>query len=157
MKRKTLGEVLDSIRILTNNTIEVLDGSNYKNTKSKILVNNKNCNHKQFYTTYNKIQQGLRCPTCSNIKSKNGERLTKEKLDSKLKTHIFFDDYEILNFHEYENTHKKNIRIKHKKCGNVFVTKMNNFLSNRAGCPTCRTSKIEIDVENYLLKSYLFC
>jgi len=151
-KRKSIGEIQDSIEEITQGQIKILNFLNYKNTKSKILVKDITCNHEPFYTTYNKIQQGLRCPTCGNIRSKDGERLTHERLEEVLNSNIFFKEYKILNFEEYENIHKKNVRIKHLVCGNEFTSKMNNFF-NLHGCPICRTSRAEIKVEDYLVRN----
>jgi len=152
MKKKNINEILKLISEFTKGQIEVVNADNYKNTKSKILVNDITCEHDSFYTTYNKLQQGLRCPTCGNIKSKDGERLTDDKLNSILASNIFFKEYKILNFEDYEHIHKKNIRIQHLKCGNEFTTKMNNFF-NLHGCPFCRTSRAEIKFENYLVEN----
>jgi Zn finger protein HypA/HybF involved in hydrogenase expression len=153
MKKKSKEEITSSINEMFNGEIAILDWKDYKNNKSKFLVNDLSCDHNPFEINYNHLQQGQRCPTCGNINSKKGERLTEEKLNIYLNSHIFFKDYEILNFNEYESIHKKNIRIKHLNCGQEFTTKLNNFLSNMNGCPYCRTSKIEIKLEDHLVKN----
>lgn len=142
----------DLMLLLDKNFLEAIDISNYTNSKSKIKVKSKLCDHPPFFSTYNRIQQGQLCPTCGNIKSKDGERLTEELLFKKMESHIFFREYNVLNFNEYKNINTKNIKIKHLSCGKIFTTRMNNFL-NMHGCPYCRRSLIETKVENYLVKN----
>ena len=69
-----------------------------------------------------------------------------------------FKEYELLS--EYKGS-KEKIKLLHKKCGNIFDMKSNNFTSNNQRCPVCfgkklKTQKeIENDIFNLVGNEYV--
>lgn len=122
---------------------KMLEPENYINTHKKILVKDLRClEHGAFYTTYNHIQQGLRCPKCGNIKSKDCERLTLNDVQERISNvPLFLEKYEI-DISNYKRYYDRNLFVKCKKCKTEFYTSLGHIVSGN-GCPKCKESHIE--------------
>jgi hypothetical protein len=126
-----------------------LSEENNINSKTKILVNDLNCKHEPWLTSWDRLKQGNGCPKCGHEKSAENKRLTKKNIKNKLKN-VLYNDYEILNLGEYIDVHTKNLKVKHLSCDNTFLTRGRNLFYNQNLCPYCIKSKPEIIIEEYL-------
>lgn len=76
------------------------------------------------------------CPICTKINKKTKLK-THENFENELKNNERFSEYELLS--KYKGLQNK-LKIKHKKCGNIFYMTANNF-KNGQGCPKCAKIK----------------
>lgn len=138
---------------LKDRDFEIVNLDEYKNTHSKILVRDLRCSlHNPFYTTFNKIQQGLRCPTCGNIKSKDCERLSKDEVNlriSKVPMYLELYDVDITNYKRYNG---RDIIVTCKKCNHKFLASLGSITAG-CGCPKCRQSHIEKNSIDFLMNN----
>lgn len=92
------------------------------------------------------INEGYGCNKCAIEERALRNRSTLDEFIEKAKL-IHGDDYD---YSESEYiTAKIPIKIKCKKCGNVFFQKPNDHLSGR-GCSKCNESHLEREIRNYL-------
>lgn len=122
--------------------------SEYKNTYSKVLIkhNCDKCNNYEWYIRPNKILSGTKCPKCANVAKKTHSEFLQEVFD------LVGNEYAVIG--EYKNAHEK-ILVQHNciECGNFnYYVEPNNFIKNRR-CPSCKNSKGEKIIFNFLTKN----
>lgn len=113
----------------------------YKNLKTKILHKCTKCGYEWKVRPNNLLYNKNGCPKCANHAS-----LTQKDLENRIQK----IDPDIEVFDNYKNTYTK-IKFHCKKCDNIWLAKPNNILNGR-GCPFCKISKGEKEVEKYLIK-----
>ena len=114
--------------------IELLE--EYTNTKTKIKVLNKKCNH-VYEVIPGNLLRGAGCPLCHGIKD--------DKLFKKIIEEKYPNEYEILE--KYTNGLTK-IKVRHKcRCEWKILPK---DLLKKAMCPYCKISKGERYIDDYL-------
>lgn len=123
-----------------------VEGS-YINAKTKIKLKHRFCGN-TFEVTPDNFLRGSRCPFEKGIRISQKESMGLSQFKARVKE-LYGDSYEILS--NYKNNRTK-IKVKHKKCGNIFLIAPNHILSGE-GCPYCKSSKGEISVM-YVLKEY---
>lgn len=114
--------------------IELLE--EYKNSKTKIKVLNKNCNH-IYYSLPGNVLKGVGCPICHGIKNNDS---FKEIIEKK-----YPGEYKIIG--NYINGLTK-IEVEHK-CGYRWNVQPKQLLRSIC-CPKCRFSKGEYYIYKYL-------
>lgn len=137
---------------LKDRDFEMLEPEKYINTHTKILIKDLKCSeHSPFYTTYNHIQQGLRCPKCGNTKSKDCERLSLDDVMTRISdVPLFLEKYEI-DISNYKRYGDRTLVVKCKKCNKEFKTSLASIVAG-SGCPKCKESHIEKASINFLKK-----
>lgn len=110
--------------------------SEYKNSKTKLKVLNKKCNH-IYYVLPGNILKGSGCPICHGIKD---DKLFKKQIETK-----YPGEYKILG--NYTNGLTK-IKVRHK-CGFEWDVQPKQLLRNIM-CPRCHLSKGEYYIYKYL-------
>jgi len=123
--RKTTEEFKMEVSRLTGSKYEVV--GEYKNNKTKVDILHKTCG--SIYSVKpNVFLNGKRCPVC---------RKKREWNDQKFKNFISFhykDEYEVLS--SFKTVHDK-VRMKHKKCGNIYEQNVLDILYHQSQCPFC--------------------
>ena len=148
--RKTPEEFIKEIHNKTNGEYSVL--SEYKNTRTKVLMKHNACGHEWQVLVDAFLYGGSRCPTCS--KKRAGE-LISERLR---KTHEEFvqevyelveNEYAVLG--QYKLT-KTKLKMRHNVCGNEWQVVPHNFLVNGNRCPKCSLEKRTITKQEFLTR-----
>jgi len=134
MKNKTHEQFIKEISDLVNNEYTVLD--KYINSSTKIRIKHNKCG-KVYLVTPNKFLQGRRCPRCSKLNQNEKQRKTHEQFVKEVDG-LVSDEYTVLD--EYVNSSTK-IRIKHNKCGNVYLVMPNKFLQGNRCCKCNKYTK----------------
>ena len=98
----------------------------YQGKGTKIKVKHDECGN-TYEVTPHSFLQGNRCPYCSGLVQKTDEQFKQEVYNLVGDSYIFLDSY--------VNTRTK-IRVKHNKCGNVYLVSPSKFLTGRR-CPYC--------------------
>lgn len=104
--------------------------------------------HGEFWQTPENHLQGRGCKQCSI--ERQVARLTKTKdkfVEDCVRLHGDKFSYEDS---DYVNCHVK-VKIKCNKCGNYFFMTPHNHLTHKEGCPFCKQSKLENDIEDFLI------
>lgn len=111
----------------------------YINSKTHLLVRCE-CGH-EYFVTFSNFKKGRKCNECNKIKW-NKEKIT-EYITNQTK-------FKFVEFVKY----KKSLSIIKLKCphGHEFVCKFNNIKYGKTGCPICKESKGEREIENFLIK-----
>jgi very-short-patch-repair endonuclease/predicted Zn-ribbon and HTH transcriptional regulator len=128
--RKTQEQFEDEINNKFNGEYTVL--GKYINNGTKIKIRHNKCNNIWEVTPTNILNNRSTCPYCCK-----NPRYTTEMFKNKIKE-LTNNEYELQS--EYINT-KTNITLIHKKCGNKFELKPNDFISNGQRCPICTKEK----------------
>jgi len=118
--------------------------SDYKNIKTKLKIKCNKCNN-IFFQNPSKHLNGQGCPICGELKRIKSRSSTIEKFIEKAKK-IHGDKYDY-SLVKYLNA-KTKVKIICSKHG-VFEQIPDNHLANK-GCPKCRTSKGEINIQKIL-------
>lgn len=146
MVAKLTKELFVARSVRTHGNKYSYDNSVYLGVKTDILIFCKACQI-SFYQTPDNHMRGKGCPKC---KCKKLQSNRSKSIDS-----FIYDANNIHNkeycykFVVYKNTHTK-VKIKHKKCGNIFYQTPHNHLAGN-GCPNCfkgvagNSSKIELE------------
>ena len=133
-KRKTKEEWQSESNAIHNNEFEILE-------EPKSGQQNINILHKKCGNIINiKLNDHLKryCKFCSGKHKRNREEY------QKLSNEIHNNEFEILE--EPKNV-KSNVKIFHKKCGNIINMTMNNHINHKNGCKKC--SKYSIKSNQY--------
>lgn len=125
MKKISPQEYKNIVYNLVGNEYTVLE--NYINSQTKIKMKHNICNTIYEVRPNSFIHRKSRCPNCSKHKSYTPETF-KEKVNELVNT-----EYTVLG--SYINSQTK-IKIRHNKCGNVYMVKPNTFI-NGSRCPKC--------------------
>jgi hypothetical protein len=134
-KKLSKKNILDRIKLNTNNEYKIINWLNYKGTRDKVLFkhNISTCGH-QFEMTINNFLSGQRCPVhkyenCKLFSNKPHEyylkKITEQTQDS--------DEYEFLE--QFNGAHNK-VKIKHKVCNHEYYATPQKFIDGRR-CPNC--------------------
>lgn len=102
--------------------------------------------HGEFKITPHAHISGRGCQECGYERRRNAKRMSQEKFIEKARQ-IHGDKYDYFKV-DYKNNYTK-ICIKCNKCGYEFMQRPRTHLSG-VGCPHCKFSKLEIEVENAL-------
>lgn len=104
--------------------------------------------HGEFQITPNSIfHQHAGCQKCGykSMQSKNAKILEEFITEASA---IHDNSYDYSNIIYVNN--KTPIEITCKKCGHTFKVRPDNHLKLRSGCPKCKQSKLELDIEHLL-------
>jgi hypothetical protein len=136
--------------------LDITFGKNEYTILSKEYIGNKTpikIKHNKCNTTWNILPCNIKdlksCPTCkiNNLKKySNDKKYTIKEIQQFVDS---IDGYQLIS-KEYNNN-KEKIKILHKKCGNIFEIKFNNFQQGYR-CSYCnkKSSNIELRVADYL-------
>lgn len=133
---KTNEDFVEKVKLLTNDTYVFLDP--YQGTKGRIRVKHKLCGY-VFYTTPNHFLSNggyKRCRKCGREKAAQKLRKTPRQFAEEFKK-AARGEYTLLSTYKNAKTH---ITIRHNKCGIIFNTLPNNFLTNPC-CYNCTKRK----------------
>ena len=133
---------------------EVLDVYYRRNTSLTFRHKICGCEFKMspnsFFNTINNVY-GIKCPDCLQQAIYNNRAKSKEQFQHEIDL-ISNNEYIVLG--EYENSNTS-ILMKHITCGNTWNARPNNLLRG-TGCPYCKRSKGERQIEIYLSKNNLY-
>ena len=104
----------------------------YVNARTKLRVQHSKCGY-IYKVKPNAFLNASRCPYCSAKAKKTDAQFKQEVFD------LVGDEYTFLD--TYDNSGTK-LRIKHNKCGNVYVVRPYSFLEGYR-CPYCNSPKGE--------------
>ena len=113
----------------------------YINSQTKIQVKHNKCGH-IYKVKPNNFLRGYRCPYCNGNAKKTDNQFKREVYALVGSDYIFLDEY-VAN--------KIKLRVKHKKCNNVYKVTPSDFLTGYR-CPFCNSPKGEVAI-NKILKS----
>lgn len=120
----------------------VLDnGSVYQGANKSISVLCKK--HGMFKITPNHILNGRGCPVCGRNKKK-----TLTEIINEIREKQPYSDFDYKNV-VYKSIHVP-IELKCNKCGNTFYNSPSNLIYYQNGCPYCKLSNMEKDIEYFL-------
>lgn len=122
MKKKTHNEFIEELFIL-NPEIEVLE--KYINSKTKIKIKCKKCNHIWMAAPSN-LLNGNGCPNCYGTPKKTNEQFIKELKEK---------NPDVLPLENYIDA-KTKIKLKCNICGHIWYNNPNSILSGKR-CPEC--------------------
>ena len=128
----------------------------YQGSQTKIKVKHNKCGY-VYAVIPNAFIKGNRCPQCANLH--RGDKLTKNDTQFKREIeNLVGDEYVFLD--TYTNR-KTKLRVKHKKCGNIYTVTPSNFLSGKR-CPYCNggikktDTQFKQEVKNLVGNEYIF-
>ena len=117
----------------------------YTGANKEITLVCKKCNTEFIITPHNHLRRNGGCPKCAIEKVSNLKRLTQEEVLEKCKERKEYDCSKI----KYIDAYTK-IEIVCKKHGSFWLLPY-NFYGNKQGCPHCKQSRMEREIENYLI------
>ena len=121
----------------------------YKNNSTKIKIVCKNCENIFEQKPNNHIIAKSGCPKCSHKNGGLKNTLTQQDfLKSAIKIHSNKYDYSLV---EYKNS-KSKVKIICKIHG-IFEQTPNSHVSQKQGCPKCKSSKGEKIIREWLIKN----
>lgn len=157
-KRKSIEEFKNEVYNIYKEEYTVLS-EEYINNKTPILIrhNCESCNNYEYYTKPNNILSGKKCPICAN--KIRGEKSRRDNyLNNLLNNAYDGEEYEWLQQYNYNN--KEKLLIKHKKCGEIYKVRPNDFQQGYR-CPFCcldsKSSKNYNIIKEYLINKNLNC
>lgn len=128
----------------------ILPLDRYSKIKNKIRFKCLTCGY-IWKTTPDTIIRAKGCPRC--VKKQQSEQASKTIDDFRNEVlRITNGDYKVLS-NKYINNRSK-VKIKHLKCGHVYLVTPHNFLRGRR-CPFCKHSNLEANVAECLTKLHL--
>ena len=114
----------------------------YISSQQKVNIKHSRCN-KYFLQRPNDHLSGYGCPYCAGkMKSTTEEFIKKAKI-------VCGDEFDYSEV-EYMGCFQK-VKIKHNKCGKMFLQTPNNHLKGN-GCDYCKQSKMEKATEKYFIE-----
>lgn len=113
----------------------------YINSRVPIKIKHTKCNY-IYEVKPSSFLGGSRCPKCAGKTKKTTKEFKKEVYD------LVGDEYIVLGKYINNKTH---IKMRHNKCGHVYVVKPYQFLDNKR-CPRCNSSKGELSIARFLDK-----
>lgn len=135
---KTTEEFKNEVKELIDDEYSVL--GEYKNNKTKILFRHNKCG-KEYMVTPSDFLCGYRCSYCFG-----NQKLTQEEFINRVNKSIG-NDYIVKG--KYINS-KSKVEIKHLSCNNTWMANPMDVLFNHSGCPKCKISKGEREIEKLL-------
>lgn len=111
----------------------------YVNSKTHLLVRCE-CGH-EYLVTFSNFKKGRRCNECNKTK------WNKEKIIEYITEQTKFEFIEFIKYN-------KSLSVIKLKCshGHEFICKFNSIKYGKTGCPTCKESKGERRIEEFLIK-----
>lgn len=125
LKRKNPNDFKKEVYDLVSNEYTFLE--EYIDCKTKIKVRHNKCGN-EYLVSPNDFKCGSRCPNCSSSRRKTLDEFKNDIYS------LVRDEYSVIS-KEYINNHTE-IKIRHNKCGHVYMVKPNNFLNGNR-CPKC--------------------
>lgn len=107
---------------------------NYRGINVPIEVKHTVCDHTYSPTPSNLLNDRSHCPYCSALILRSKESLGLNKVKSIINKNSH-GTIEVLS-KQYNNL-KEPIRVKCKKCGNIWETLAGNLVNGKSGCPNC--------------------
>ena len=109
------------------------------------------CNiHGPFEIIANNLANGEGCPLCQKENIANKKRYTCDEWINKAKNKRGNTNFDFSETKYIDSKHK--IKIKCKKCGNFFDVWPSQFMYG-SGCPKCRKSHLEDEIEIFLIQN----
>lgn len=106
--------------------------------------------HGEFWQTPENHLQGKGCKKCGFESMRNKQRKTTEEFISEcIKTYGNLFDYTKSIY----KGNKKDLIVKCNKCGKYFKITPHNHLTHKEGCPYCKMSKLEREIEKLLIEN----
>ena len=140
-------EVRERFAKETNGEYTYIDG--YRNAHSKMHVRHETCGNVFLVSSHMFFGvKRSRCPMCAN--SKRGKHLVKDNYMQSVLTEAN-DGVEYEWLEEYRGSNKDKLRIRHKRCGNEFLIRPNDFQQGYR-CTSCNKSRHEAKVDFLLRK-----
>lgn len=144
-KRRSLKEVIQFANNIHEGQYDYSLITKYKNDRIKYPIICKE--HGIFYQTMNNhIQFKQGCPICGRIKSDEGRKYTNEEWIQKAKD-VHKDKYDYSKVNYIDSKHK--VMIICPKHGEFEQIPSNHLFGQ--GCPICKQSKLENDMEDFLI------
>ena len=137
MRRKTDAQFKQDVYDLVGDDYVFLDS--YINRKAKLRVKHNKCGNIYKVTPINFLN-GKRCPYCNGSIKKTDAQFKQEVYNLVGNEYIFLDKYV---------TNKIKLRVKHTKCGKVYMVNPSNFLQGYR-CPYCNSPKGEVAINKIL-------
>ena len=145
-RKKTHEEYVKQVYNVVGDEYTVLD--RYVNANTKIKLRHNECGHE--WSVYpNNLLRGHGCPKCAKKRVGKSRRKTNEEFLKQLRER-YGEDYEPLEEHKIGSS---KIKVKHLKCGNVYITTPNNILSGRE-CPKCAEKQRRIAQRKYTQEDF---
>lgn len=128
--------------------------SEYVKNKNPMLIEHKKCKTQFWQPPNAHINQQQGCPVCGKEKAHLNRRNDEnEILDKANKIHNYMYDYSLVDFSRMQDK----VKIKCKKCNEVFEQALDNHVNNKQGCPKCNISNGENVISKYLTeKLFIF-
>lgn len=104
----------------------------YQGYRTKLKMRHNKCGNEYMVTPQRFLSRGSRCPDCYAT-----TRKTQDEFEQDIKK-SGNGEYEVLG--EYINSETK-VKLKHKKCGYIWETTPNSFLSGGHRCSSCASRK----------------
>lgn len=114
---------------------------NYINNRTKIEFLHNVCGN-SYFVVPSDFLQGYRCPHCFGHIKKTQLDFEKDVYD------IHGDEYSVVG--EYVNCATK-VKVKHNSCGYEWNVNPRDFIYSKSGCPRCKQSKGEKEIEKVLV------
>ena len=122
---------------------------NYINNHTKVCIIDKDAGEFWQLPTNHLNGRGCHKNYGKRVWDTRGRITTDEFIERAKKVHGDKYDY---SFADYKDMATKT-KIKCKKCGRVFLQTPNNHINQKNGCPFCKSSKLENEVEETLIKN----
>ncbi|QDJ97824.1 hypothetical protein PALS2_199 [Staphylococcus phage PALS_2] len=146
--KKTIDDIFENFKSKMNNgdDYELIKDdlyNEYANIDSFVHIRHKKCNNIfKKRARYMSRTKPSKCPHCAGNIQKTNEDF------SSFVSNITNGEYELIS--EYVNTHE-NVKMKHNKCGNVYLIRPTNFISHNHRCPKCSSSRMFSNKEKEVL------
>ncbi|MCT9853683.1 hypothetical protein P2R64_01670 [Priestia megaterium] len=145
-QKHSLDDFINKVLVETNGEYEVCENEVLRSYGEHIKIKHNLCGL-EWNITPNKFQQGRRCPRCSKIQQSKNQTKTHEKFLEEVKQ-LVGHDYVVLSKYKSDGEY---VRMKHKKCGYIYLVKPSAFLQNRR-CPKCKESRGRRSITDFLEK-----
>lgn len=136
---KNTEQLKKEIYNLVQNEYELL--SEYANSKMKVLIKHKVCDHQWWVLPGNFLNKNSRCPKCFG-----NYHYTTNEFKQKI-FELVGVEYHVLG--EYINAITPTL-FRHNICGCKFMIRPSSFISNGIRCPQCNESKGEVKIRKWL-------
>lgn len=134
-------------RVFAKYKDEIVVEGEYINNRSKVKVFHKRCGSTFLVIPKCLLRSKFGCETCARELQRNKPRKTNEEFIHDFYEHFDEDDYSLLS--EYETSRAK-VKVRHNICGTIFYATANNLTTKHSGCPSCKCSKGELAIKNFL-------
>lgn len=136
-KKLTQREFIDRVKKIGNGEYTVL--GEYKTNRSPVLTRHEVCGYEWEMNPGN-FYRGRRCPSCNGT----GKKITQEDFENRIKEQSR-EEYIVIG--EYIGR-KKPVLIKHKKCGQAWMVRPEDFYKG-CRCPSCYNMSLRITQKEF--------